>query len=145
MEHKKLKPLELVSFLATVTIVTIVLIVLGLTQFGAWKFDATVIGSFLFGDYVLRWLLRRREVKSSSQLKVPEVFRLALGYGWFFVFVLLAGELAFSAALITKIFYGGQISHPLVGLVSIALGLALALDYLTNYRQGIKANEPSSH
>ena len=51
-------------------------------------------------------------------------------------FVLDAGEIAILAAFIAGILYGGPLSPLLIILLSIALGLALALDYATHYQHG---------
>jgi hypothetical protein len=120
---------------AAALILSTALSVIGFQNLSTWRFDAAIIASFLFGDYVLRWLLGRRDAKTTRRTSVPEVLRPAFRFAWFFVIILLAGELVWLATFFAGIFYSGSLPSFTIVFLSFAIGIGLALDYMTNYQK----------
>ncbi|MDE1852217.1 MAG: carboxymuconolactone decarboxylase family protein [Thaumarchaeota archaeon] len=141
-ESRLSKWIYLGAILAVATFLTTV----GLTDLSVWRFDVAVIGSFLFGDYVSRWLLERRRVRALLRVNPPSMFRPALSYGWFFIIIFIVGDMAFLAAFLAGILYGGTIPPLLIALLSLAMSMALGVDYRDHYmgRKGLKPKEQES-
>jgi len=73
---------ERTTAVVVVMALTAFLTCIGSTDFKTWKFDAIILGGFLLGDYVMRWLLNPRNLESLLmwfRANTPMKLKLAIG------------------------------------------------------------------